>query len=144
LISNSVQMVENMHEHHSMEYLLLPLSALIAVGTWFFTRRFYTNNGLGGDKKVQQLFGRLYSVMENKFYIDELYEKTILTPFMLFSKYVVAWVEKNIVDGFVRATYLGVANVGEVFKRLQTGLVQNYLLLVSMGVILVLAYIIFT
>ncbi|MEM9936788.1 MAG: NADH-quinone oxidoreductase subunit L, partial [Bacteroidota bacterium] len=46
LISNSVQMVENMHEHHSMEYLLLPLSALIAVGTWFFTRRFYTNNGL--------------------------------------------------------------------------------------------------
>ncbi len=81
--------------------------------------------------------------MENKFYDEELNEKTLLDPFMLFSKNVVAWVEKNVVDGFVRGTYLGVANIGEVFKRLQTGLVQNYLLLVSFGVILVLAYIIF-
>ncbi|MEM7512042.1 MAG: NADH-quinone oxidoreductase subunit L [Bacteroidota bacterium] len=144
LIRNAGYIVENMHAHHSMEYLLLPLSALIAVGTWFFTRRFYNNNGLGGDNKVQQFLGGFYRTMENKFYVDELYEKTLLNPFMLFSKNVVAWVEKNVVDGFVRGTYLGVANIGEVFKRLQTGLVQNYLLLVSFGVILVLAYIIFT
>ncbi|MEL6194675.1 MAG: NADH-quinone oxidoreductase subunit L [Bacteroidota bacterium] len=144
LIRNAGYIAENMHAHHSMEYLLLPLSALIAVGTWFFTRRFYNNNGLGGDNKVQQFLGGFYRIMENKFYVDELYEKTLLNPFMLFSKNVVAWVEKNVVDGFVRGTYLGVANIGEVFKRLQTGLVQNYLLLVSFGVILVLAYIIFT
>lgn len=144
LIRNAGYIAENMHAHHSMEYLLLPLSAVIAVGTWFFTRRFYNNNGLGGDNKVQQFLGGFYKTMENKFYVDELYEKTLLNPFMLFSKNVVAWVEKNVVDGFVRGTYLGVANIGEVFKRLQTGLVQNYLLLVSFGVILVLAYIIFT
>ncbi|MEM8898810.1 MAG: NADH-quinone oxidoreductase subunit L [Bacteroidota bacterium] len=144
LIRNAGYIAENMHAHHSMEYILLPLSALIAVGTWFLTRRFYNNNGLGGDNKVQQFLGGFYRTMENKFYVDELYEKTILNPFMLFSKNIVAWVEKNVVDGFVRGTYLGVANVGEVFKRLQTGLVQNYLLLVSFGVILVLAYIIFT
>lgn len=142
-VIQNVDLHELMHEHHVMEYVLLGLAVLTSVGTVFFTYRFYAANSISGDKKVRRTLGGLYKVMEGKFYFDELYQRILIRPFMWLGEKVMAWIETNIIDGFVNGTADTVSGMGDVFKRLQTGLVQNYILVVSLGVVGLLAYLIF-
>lgn len=143
LIQNSQHMLHAMHEHHSMEYILLPLSALIAMGMVFFAYNFYKEHDLAGDAKVRRFFGPLYEAMENKFYLDEFYQTYILDPFVWAGQNIVVWFDKNIVDGFVNGAAEVTASVGDVFRRLQSGFVSNYATIISIGVVLMLAYLIF-
>jgi len=143
LIQNSLTMLHAMHEHHEWEYLLLPLSAAIAIGVVYFTYSFYKRHDLAGDSRVKGFFGEMYQAMEHKFYVDEFYNKTIIRPFVWAGENLVLWFDQNIVDGIVNGVGNTVSAIGDVFRRLQSGLVQNYALIVSMGVVLILAYLIF-
>ncbi|MCL4153353.1 UNVERIFIED_CONTAM: hypothetical protein GTU68_039472 [Idotea baltica] len=143
LITNRASMVEAMHHHHSMEYFLLPFSALLAIGMVLFARNFYRKHDLAGDEKVQNFFGRLYTPMQNKFYIDEIYDRFIIKPFVWAGEHIVVWFDVNIIDGIVNGAANVTASVGEVFRRLQTGLVSNYVLVVTTGMIVILTYLIF-
>ncbi|WNJ16756.1 NADH-quinone oxidoreductase subunit L [Pontibacter sp. G13] len=143
LVANSTAMIENMHHHHSMEYILLPLSAALAIFMVWFTFNFYKKNDLAGDEKVAKFFGPLYPAMQGKFYIDELYNRIFIHPFVWIGDHVIVWFDKNVVDGIVNGTGTFITNVGDVFKRLQTGLVSNYVVLISLGVVAILAYLIF-
>ncbi len=143
LIQNSTAMLHAMHEHHSWEYFLLPFSILIAVGMVYFAYSFYRRHDLAGDAKVKSFFGEMYEAMENKFYVDEFYNRVIIRPFVWMGEYVVLWFDQNIIDGFVNGVAQTVNAIGSVFRRLQSGLVQNYALVVSLGVVLILAYLIF-
>ncbi len=143
LITNRASMVEAMHHHVSMEYLLIALSALVAVVMVYFAYNFYKKHDLAGDTKVANFFGGLYQAMHGKFYIDEIYNTVFIRPFVWAGTNLVLWFDNNIVDGVVNGTASVVTNIGDVFKRLQTGLVSNYILLVSVGVLVILTYLIF-
>ena len=45
------------------------------------------------------------------------------------------WIDKYIVDGLVNLIAIVVGALGEVFRRLQTGFIQNYILLIFTGVV---------
>ncbi len=143
LIQNSPSMIESMHHHHAMEYFLLPFSAIVAIATVFLTRRFYQTHDIAGEEKVRSFFGRLYAYMRNKFYVDELYDAVIIRPFVWAGENIVLRFDQEIVDGAVNGIASSVSSIGEVFRRMQTGLVQNYVLAVSAGVIVILSYLIF-
>lgn len=143
LIQNSPSMIESMHHHHAMEYFLLPFSAIVAIATVFLTRRFYQTHDIAGEEKVKSFFGRLYEYMRNKFYVDELYDAVIIRPFVWAGENIVLRFDQEIVDGAVNGIATSVSSIGEVFRRMQTGLVQNYVLAVSAGVIVILSYLIF-
>lgn len=143
LISNNPHMIEAMHHHHAMEYFLLPFSAAVAIGAVLFARNFYRKHDLAGDEKVQSFFGKMYVHMGNKFYIDELYDAIIIRPFVWAGENIVLRFDKEIVDGAVNGIASAVGSIGEVFRRLQSGFVRNYALAVSMGVIVILSYLIF-
>ena len=143
LIQNSPTMTHAMHEHHALEWILLPLSAVIAVGMVFLTFRWYRNRDLAFDETVKMAFGDVYQAMENKFYVDEFYNRTIIRPFVWAGEHLVLWFDKNIIDGVVNGVGNTTQSIGSVFRRLQTGLVQNYALVVSIGVVVILAYLLF-
>ncbi|MCI4668587.1 MAG: NADH-quinone oxidoreductase subunit L [Bacteroidia bacterium] len=134
---------EHAHENVLIEYGLVGLSMLVAIMAVFLTRNFYRKHGLAGDEKVRNFFGGFYKVMQGKFYFDEFYQRTIIGPFNWLGENVIKWAEENIVDGAVKAISEGVKNIGDVFKQLQSGLVSNYLLIVSLGVLAMLTYLIF-
>jgi len=143
IIENNHAIHEHAHANESLEYILVGISALVAMLTVFFTRNFYAKYGLEADDRLKKSFGGFYRVMEGKFYFDEFYQKSIIQPFNWFGKNVVDWCEEHIVDGAVKSISEGVKNIGDVFKQLQSGLVSNYLLIVSLGVILMLTFLIF-
>ncbi len=130
------------HPSKTTEYLLLGISAALAIATVLFTRNYYRKNGLAGDERLQRSLGGFYQTMANKFYFDELYQAMIIAPFNALVN-ALRWIDEQILDGIVNGIADGVGNVGDVFKRLQTGIVSNYLLILSIGVMAMLTYLVF-
>lgn len=139
---NNRDLEHTMHEHIALEYGLLVLAIAIAVGVVYFAYNFYAKNGLEGDEKVKKVFGGMYKWMENKFYVDEFYEKTILKPFVWAGDNIVVWFDKNIIDGVINGSASATAAVGDVIRRMQTGYVAHYALIISIGVVIIIGYLI--
>lgn len=84
--------------------------------------------------KMATAFGGLYKAASRKFYMDELYifiTKKILFPLV---GQPIAWIDKNIVDGFMNLLAALTASVSNLIKGLQSGRVQSYALYFFGGV----------
>ncbi len=104
----------------------------------------------------------VWSVLWNKYWIDELYSKTFIALTMLLTRvgnfidrYIIdaivnlfgrvtgwisaifRWFDATIVDGIVNWLGLGTGEVGQWARLLQTGVVQNYLLVVFFAIVLI-------
>jgi NADH-quinone oxidoreductase subunit L len=80
----------------------------------------------GRAARVSGGFGAFYTLVRNKFYIDEVYlfiTKSIL--FRLVSR-PIAWFDRNVVDGMVNLVGWMARIGGMVLSALQTGQVQTY------------------
>ncbi|MCK7517575.1 MAG: hypothetical protein MZV64_07585 [Ignavibacteriales bacterium] len=105
----------------------------------------------------------LYNFSLNKWYFDEFYHKTFVAGLLGLSK-IIAWFDAKVVDGIVngsaevtrrlafftggfdRIVVDGLVNlmayisgfIGLIFRRVQTGKVQTYLVLVIFSIIILL------
>ena len=142
----------------TMEMMLMALSVGLALLSWFVARQKY-GAGRAADWDVREAKTPGYTLTQNKYYVDEIYQATVIrlvlrTRMVLsgFDKYVVdglvnfagvamratAWVNGTIdhlfVDGAVRGVSEGLLVVGSRVRKLQTGKVQNYILAALGGV----------
>jgi len=133
-------------------------SVLVALGGIFVARRFYVTHP-AIPARLAERFPGLYRLLYNKYFVDELYRATAVRGVMgsawaswRFDAAVVdglvngsAWVtkisawlsgvlDKTVVDGAVDGTAATFRGASHAFRRLQTGLVQNYALLMMVGV----------
>ena len=87
---------------------------------------------------VRARMGWLYQAMLRKFYVDELYERTVVMPGQLMADGMAAFDERGI-DGFVNGLGRGTYALSQVGRRVQTGFVRSYALAVLFGTLLILA-----
>jgi NADH-quinone oxidoreductase subunit L len=87
---------------------------------------------------VRARLGGLYQAMLNKFWVDEIYERTIVTPGLLMAEGLAAFDERGI-DGVVNGMGRGTRRLAQVGRRAQTGLVRSYALAVLLGTLLISA-----
>lgn len=150
---------EAMHQAHYpamiMSVLLGGLGILIAF-------LFYQWKKINPDILAQRL-KLLYKMSLNKWYIDEIYHKTVIGGTIILGK-ILSWIDNNIVDGIVNGAatvtrgfsilsgwfdnYVvdGLVNfsamfsgfIGLTFRRLQTGKVQTYIIFVVFSVLIIL------
>ena len=120
---------------HSTEYMLMGLSTGLVVVTiifaWFQFRNYKRKEATG--------FGK---VLENKWYVDELYEKIIVNPLHWFGGFLKNVIERLFIDGLVNGVGKAVNYGGRKVRLLQSGQVGSYVLLMvlSMVVIFVLQF----
>ena len=148
------------HAHHTAMYISILVAAL-GIGLSWFT---YIRNDISA-KLWSKRFGFLYAWSANKYYFDENYNKYIYQPTLRLSRkvawvdwelydkyfingfgYLTKWVSKVsgkldfqyldqlLVDGFGRASSL----FGRKLKTVQTGKLQNYVLYVTAGIIILM------
>jgi NADH-quinone oxidoreductase subunit L len=126
--------------HHvapAIEWGLLALGALIAIGGVAFAWRAYSRDGLGFDAKVQRAWGGLYRLASQKWRWDEFYEATVRRPLVEGAAEGMADFDAAVVDGAVNGV-AGAARGSSLRLRLmQNGLVQSYALAIVAGVVLV-------
>ena len=86
----------------------------------------------------------LHRLLANKYYIDEVYNSLIVQPIKNGSHFLL-WqlVDNGIIDGIVNGVAAIIRFIGGLLRRLQTGIVQAYIVSMVLGIVLFLAYYLF-
>jgi NADH-quinone oxidoreductase subunit L len=87
-------------------------------------------------------FGRLYRVLYNKYYVDEIYTALVVWPLKAVSFMLWKVVDVVLVDGSLIGLGRVVAAGGAILRRLQSGTVQAYAVLMMLGVVAILYYLV--
>lgn len=120
---------------HTTEYLLMGLSTgliiVIIIVAWLRYKNYQPKETVG--------FGK---ILENKWYVDELYDKIIVRPVNKLGSWFNESFEKSGIDAFVNGVGKAVQYSGRQLRLLQSGQTGNYVLLmvVCMVVLLVLQF----
>ncbi len=144
----------------SMEYVLMVLSVAVAVSGILVARAMYLTKSLAPERFSELAGGKVYDLLWNKYYVDEIYWAVFVNGTLLLSS-ALAWFDEYIIDGIVNGTarlttfiswlnglfdnYVvdglvnGVATVaaflGGRVRRLQTGSINAYLYVIVIAVV---------
>ena len=146
------------HASYAVEYALMGVSVALALaGIWFAYRRYWK----GPTRDASLAGSRVYQTLLNKYYVDEAYDATAVNGTLRGGEGLYRF-DQRVVDGAVNGSASltrlsgdlsdlsdqnlvdrAVNLVGEIlsaastrFRRLQTGLFQNYALLMLFAVVL--------
>ncbi len=137
---------EALTSHHvplGIEWALIALgSAVAVVGVWFGWR-VYDRHGLDFDRRLSEGVKWLYALWKGKYYWDELYDRTVVRPVIGLAEKVLAPFDQYVVDGIVNGVGQVTRGTAQLLRYVQTGRVQNYALAIVMGVVLVVALMLF-
>jgi NADH-quinone oxidoreductase subunit L len=117
----------------STEFFLMGLSGVLVVATIIFTWFRFKNY----QPKEQKGFGK---VLENKWYVDELYDKIIANPLNKLAGFLNNFFERFVIDGIVNGVGRAVNYGSRQLRLLQSGQVGSYVLLMVLSILLLLLY----
>jgi NADH-quinone oxidoreductase subunit L len=129
-------------EGSMLEIVLMAVSlCFVACGVWL-AWRFYTGVSSAADTLVHR-FPRVYRMLINKYYVDEVYEAAVVGPAVKGSEDVL-WkgIDVLLIDGTVNGLARLVRAASGVLRKVQTGVVQSYALVFLAGILLVLTWIV--
>ncbi len=114
---------------------LAGLSSLVALAGIGVAWAAYSARRISPES-VARAFGPLYRVAARRYYMDELYE-LVFVERVLYQGVARAldWLDTNIVDGVVNTIGWTGRNVGRAVARAQTGQLQTYGVVISLGVV---------
>jgi NADH-quinone oxidoreductase subunit L len=146
------------HASRGVELGLMAFSVLIALAGILIARKFYVTSPETSERMAERFAGA-HRTLSHKYYVDELYDATAIAGtfasargLWTFDRKVVdgavngtSWItvisswfsgmtDRTIVDGVVNLVGWVVQESSLVFRRFQTGLVQNYALLMLFGI----------
>ena len=162
-------LAEHGAEHpESLELLLMALSVALA-GTGVALAYYFFLKNRGAADRVATSFSGVHRVLENKYYVDELYNAVFVrglamdggTALSKFDQSVIdggvngtawmtrltstlsMWWDKWIIDGAVNLSAISAQVFSHLLRLLQTGLVQSYALFILAGMVIFLSYYLF-
>ncbi len=134
-LSPSLAHVEH-HGHPSTGTLLLLM--LTATGVALFGIWWAYNLYVKSPETLDRVYARttrIYEVLWNKYWVDELYAFLIIDPYKRASRFFWKGVDAVFVDGLVNGVGAVVVWNSGVLRRLQTGNVQSYALGMLLGAV---------
>ncbi len=124
--------------HHETEWVLMGFSvlvALIGMGGAFFI---YGNRAR--TESLQNSLAGFLKTLENKWYVDEIYDAAIVRPLRAVSVFLWKKIDVSIID----RTVLGFGSVSEmsggVLRESQTGSTQIYIVTFAIGLLVIVGY----
>lgn len=126
-------------DHHATEMILMVVSVAIAlIGIFLATRIYKKKTTLAANEAA---LGTPYRLASNKFYVDEIYDGGVVQPIYKVSRnFLWKIVDVKVIDGFVN----GMANTtgygGQWLRKIQTGIVQNYAVMIAVGMLVLVSY----
>lgn len=147
-------------EVHHFHYIAMILSLLIAGSGIALAFLIYQYKVISADK-LEARFRKLHTFSLNKWYFDELYEKTVIggtllasKGFALFDNYIIDGIvnlsaainriagqaigifDNVVIDGAVNLVASVTGYAGGILKKLQTGRVQSYVVFALLGLLI--------
>ncbi len=115
------------------------LIALVAVGlAWALYGRQPLTRADQPDP-LKRLLGPIFIGMEHKWWVDELYWAIILQPYVRLSQ-ALGRFDLGVIDAVGNGLAAVAQTTAQGLRRIQTGFVRNYALAITLGVVLMLGY----
>ena len=128
-LSPVVKSVEH-HLDHNTEYILMGLSTILVVISISFAWMKFKNYKVEGEANG------LGKVLENKWYVDELYQTAIVNPLKSISAFFNNIIESKVIDGAVNGVGKAVNYSSRQLRWLQSGQIGAYVLLMVIGMLI--------
>lgn len=120
----------------STEIVLIATSIIVAVIAILVSLKMFKTG-----EKLDAFSGGYYNLLRDKYRIDEFYDKLIVSPLLWLSGVFYKILDVKIVDGAVNGTAKFFNNLSLDWRKLQSGIVQDYALFSVAGIIAILLYI---
>ena len=123
-----------------LELTLMVVSSLVALLGIGLAAFIWLKRREIADKAARTFHG-VYTLLLNKYYVDEIYDSAIVQPIRIVSQEGL-WrgVDVHVIDGAVNGTASIVEGGSSLMRRLQTGSVRAYAGSLLIGVVLILGY----
>jgi NADH-quinone oxidoreductase subunit L len=128
------------HEKERLELMLMGFSSLIALLGIGLATFIWLQRPQIADRLAVSMPG-LYRLLLNKYYVDEVYDATVVQPIRIVSEEGL-WrgVDARVIDGMVNGAGQVVGGMSAVLRLLQSGSVKAYAASTLVGVVAILAY----
>jgi NADH-quinone oxidoreductase subunit L len=125
---------------HGLEGTLMAVSIAAAFAGIGIAAFLFLNNRPAADA-IAGRFPGLHRLLLNKYYVDEIYEATVVQPIRIVSE-AGLWkvIDVKLIDGAVNGVGQTVSGSSGLLRRLQTGSVRTYAASVFFGVVAILGY----
>jgi NADH-quinone oxidoreductase subunit L len=131
-------------EYSRVTEWLLAAASVFAASIGFFTAYFLYYRKPGTAATYAQRFPALYRLVDNKFYVDEIYQALFVTPLLIFSRLILGvFVDGGVVNGSAYAAGAATRGLGTLVRRVQSGNIRSYAGWLAIGAAVVLAVMIF-
>jgi len=135
-------------EHHSSdevhgfsEGVLMSFSILAGLIGIGFAYAMYMMRKIDPDKLAAE-FQPVYKTLLHKYYVDEAYDKVIVSPLKWMSdKFFWKGVDTKVIDGTINILAVTTDLIGRILRLFQTGYVQTYAFFISLGLAILIYYI---
>lgn len=131
IFAESNKLAHAHHLTHSQEYIMMGVSTVLIIGVIIFAVTKFKKAADVNDENTG-----VAKVLENKWYVDELYDNIIVKPLHLLSVFLKNILEKNIIDGVVNGIGKLVGYGSRQLRLLQSGQVGNYILVMVMVMVI--------
>ena len=148
--------------HTEPSAFVMGLSIFVSLAGIFLAWAIYMKKIISAEF-IAKRFSLVYNIFLNKYWFDELYDFAIIKPYLRLTRvsfrfdqeiidglvnltaYIMVvvsrikrWIDVYIVDGMVNGVAWVTKTSSEVLKLAQTGLVQNYALVIFLGVVIII------
>ena len=122
------------------ELTLMVVSVIVAFGGILLAAFFFWKNRPASDRMAAR-FGGLHHVLMNKYFVDEIYDASVVQPIRIVSEEAL-WkiVDVGLIDAAVNGVGGAVIGASDRLRRLQSGSVRAYAASVFLGVVAILGY----
>ncbi|MBS1517699.1 MAG: NADH-quinone oxidoreductase subunit L [Bacteroidetes bacterium] len=139
VFANATAVLDTLHPQteHSVtpELIIIAASIIVAVSTIIIAIKKYSSKTEFPENKG------FNKVLENKYYVDEAYDKVIVEPIQKTSeKFLWNIFDIKIIDGAVNGIARYVSNISFDWRKIQTGVIQDYAGVSVAGIVIILLY----
>jgi NADH-quinone oxidoreductase subunit L len=126
--------------NHIAEWSLMGISVTLAgISAWFAYDCYILSPGR--PVWIAKKLGGVYTLVYNKYFVDEFYFDTFINPLVDVSKGLWLYIDVNFID---KATYFAgdlVSGLASFVKTIQSGKTQSYALYIALGVVVVMSFV---
>jgi len=126
--STAIQNATPANSSNELLYMVISTALILAV-------IFYAINSYKKYKNSNEEATGIAKVLENKWYVDELYDTIVVRPLNAFAGFLKNVVEKSGIDGIVNGVGRFVQYSSRQLRLLQSGQVGNYILFMVMSIV---------
>ncbi len=143
----NANMILGIESHHGLEmmmYVLMIIATAVAFGMWALAKNWYSDPQWKAPRQLSKNFSGIYKALWNKYWLDEIYYAMIIDPIhRLSTSFLWKFTDVGIIDGIVNGSAKTVGMLGSRIRLMQTGIVQNYAVVMIAGIVAILAWVMF-